>query len=87
MAKRVDYSLLVHRAYNLLKGVAEAIDYCTTKMYYSRTIGCLYASMGSSAKPSANLPTTAESCAPSGDRVVRSQDINPNTPPTDEPDQ
>jgi hypothetical protein len=34
MAKRVDYSLLVHRAHNLLKGVAEAYEYYTIKMFY-----------------------------------------------------
>ena len=62
--------------------MAEAIDHCATEMYYSRTMGCLHASMGSSAKPSANLPTTAESYDPSADRVVRGQDINPNILPS-----
>ena len=68
----------MHRARNLLKGVAEAIDYYTTKIYYLRIMGCLYASIGSSAKPSANLPTIAESRDPLADRVVRDQNINPN---------
>jgi hypothetical protein len=29
----VDYSLLVHRAYNLLKGVLEAHEHCIMEMY------------------------------------------------------
>jgi hypothetical protein len=32
VAKRVDCSLLVHRAHNLLKGVAEAHEHCIIKM-------------------------------------------------------
>ena len=32
MAKRVDYSLLIYRAYNLLKGVAEAYEYYIIKI-------------------------------------------------------
>jgi hypothetical protein len=33
MAKRIDCSLLVYRAYNLLKGVAEAYEYYTIKIF------------------------------------------------------
>jgi hypothetical protein len=36
MAKRVDYSLLVHRAHNLLKGVAEAYEHYTIKMFFHK---------------------------------------------------
>jgi hypothetical protein len=34
VGRRVDYSLLEHRAHNLLKGVAETIEHCTaTEMH------------------------------------------------------
>jgi hypothetical protein len=35
MTKGKDYSLYVYRAYNLLKGVAEAYKYYTMKIYYN----------------------------------------------------
>jgi hypothetical protein len=34
MAEGGDYSLHVHRAYNLLKGMAEAHEHCTIEMYH-----------------------------------------------------
>jgi hypothetical protein len=58
MAKRVDYSLLVHRAHNLLKGVAEAHEYYTIKMFHH----CLnfsvpwYGKVYQNCQASANLP-------------------------------
>jgi hypothetical protein len=34
MAKGEDYNLYVHRAYNLLKGMAEAYKHCIMEMYH-----------------------------------------------------
>jgi hypothetical protein len=56
MAKRVDCSLLVHRAHNLLKGVAEAYEYYTIKMYFYTFLNHRRGIVKCPRQVSANLP-------------------------------
>jgi hypothetical protein len=56
MAKRVDYSLLVHRAYNLLKGVAEAYKHYIIKMFPYTFLDHRRGTVKCPRQVSANLP-------------------------------